>query len=353
MAGALSGVEVRIPGKIMLAGEYSILAGGSCLAATVNAAMKVGIHHLDGGIEVSSEFWGATRTFADHADLVAAAQREPLLAVLAEALTPFRGAYRGIAVDVDKGIDVTSGFGSSSALSLGVFVGVSKLLDPAFAPGHVLEYCAPRAIAWQRKRQAMASGYDVVTQCTGGVVEISPQHADGSTQALPAFSSLAPEREALATIQVMVGPEGNATAATIAPTFSWLRSGNRWQIFQQTMTNLTTCFSRYFMGRESLSNLVALTAAARKVMEGSPDFPSEVLLALQQLAGFDERWSFKTTGAGGRDAMLLVGEVHELKSPGAALAALGWRHIDDWYSCDSLTWSEAAPRHIGQGKILQ
>ena len=34
-------IRVRVPGKIMLAGEYAVLAGGACLASTVCEGLVV------------------------------------------------------------------------------------------------------------------------------------------------------------------------------------------------------------------------------------------------------------------------------------------------------------------------
>jgi hypothetical protein len=73
-----------------------------------------------------------------------------------------------------------------------------------------------------------------------------------------------------------------------------------------------------------LTKLIRATAAQRQALADSPHYPRDVAKHLQSLAGCDQLWSFKTTGAGGEDALLLVGTAADLPQPAAALAALNW-----------------------------
>lgn len=54
-------IQTTIPGKILLAGEYSVLFGGTALAATVNSCMKIQASSEDSPltskIKITSDLW--------------------------------------------------------------------------------------------------------------------------------------------------------------------------------------------------------------------------------------------------------------------------------------------------------
>ncbi len=73
--------------------------------------------------------------------------------------------------------------------------------------------------------------------------------------------------------------------------------------------------------------LVRAVAAHRQLFTGAPHFPQALAVALSEVDGCDLTWSFKTTGAGGEDALLLVGLEADLRAPAAVLKTLGWRRL--------------------------
>ena len=53
---------------------------------------------------------------------------------------------------------------------------------------------------------------------------------------------------------------------------------------------------------------------------------------LESLDGFESDWTFKTTGAGGEDAILLFGKKHIIDAVVERVEALGWRLFDGSFS---------------------
>jgi hypothetical protein len=82
----------------------------------------------------------------------------------------------------------------------------------------------------------------------------------------------------------------------------------------------------------SLKALIAACAASRAQFVGSPHFPGNIAANLGLLPGIDKKWTWKTTGAGGEDAILLIGEHHETVAAADRLTELGWRRLNAKFS---------------------
>ena len=55
--------------------------------------------------------------------------------------------------------------------------------------------------------------------------------------------------------------------------------------------------------------------------------PRTLLPALHNLSGLDRQWSWKTSGAGGEDALLVIGHQQDIAAATACLAELGWQRF--------------------------
>lgn len=89
------------------------------------------------------------------------------------------GRLQNLDLHIDTGIDHRHGFGSSSALRLGIIAAIKILAKQKFFKNHKLielnidekESIALRAVEYQRADQTLASGYDIITQLMGGLIE--------------------------------------------------------------------------------------------------------------------------------------------------------------------------------------
>src|SRR5690606_27885209 len=106
----------------MLAGEYAVLEGGCCLATTLKQGMVLDFHKTTGGFTVESDLWAEPLRFAKLEEIPTA---EPAL----EASRYGAGFWEleGIRVRIASEFAATSGFGSSSAVRLGMLLGLFSL----------------------------------------------------------------------------------------------------------------------------------------------------------------------------------------------------------------------------------
>ena len=75
---------------------------------------------------------------------------------------------------------------------------------------------------------------------------------------------------------------------------------------------------------KTMSDLASAAGAQRSFLAESPHFPKSLAAHLAALPGCDQTWSFKTTGAGGEDALLVFGRKADITAADSALRSLGW-----------------------------
>ena len=502
---------VKVPGKLMLAGEYAVLAGQPALATTLDAHLTVRAsigssqdrpHPFAGEITVSSDLWmeedrnpesdgqlrgsrdqrggkgartgghqrpflgykinpgtgvvrawyghpsshspftsggsigGASVSVLDpegdrdplqatrdafeqekgvvnevHDGLHAAppASHQPLIqAVLrgAQAL----GIHQGT-VHVSSELDVSHGFGSSSALYLGVMAALSALQFPLWdaAEGHhdsssPLEPVGGRLPDWflhgplpldlathlggdsrtlgdhpdrvttllwgasrlayrlQWTMQKRASGYDTLTQLLGGIVQCQPfaaedprggsfvtsqmkntvdqgydpevhetlMHWPHQAQRLDCLQAGALARYA----HVFVGGKGAPTGPLVRSSMAWMQDAEQSGFLRELcsldhqvqMAALKLLKNPPPAGDNgALRDLLFAVSQHRQLLKKMPQYPLALAQTLEEIPGCDRSWSFKTTGAGGEDALLLWGELADLGEVSQTLRQMGWR----------------------------
>lgn len=86
----------------------------------------------------------------------------------------------------------------------------------------------------------------------------------------------------------------------------------------------------------ALEQLISILSRHRKLLETNRIFPLHLLRILEALPGFDKTWSFKTTGAGGEDAILLIGEAQDILAATEALKLSGWNYLPNIFSPQAL-----------------
>ena len=176
----------------------------------------------------------------------------------------------------------------------------------------------------QKRAQGKASGYDTLTQSLGGLIEMSI-----SQDAWPK-SLTQPKSPHLTRVQMMIGGKGAPTRETIQSVSEWLASNKNSRSLLTVSEDLTDAWLQ-----DDFSYLLEKVEAHRQFFEGAPRFPSELSLALKphQIIG---QWSWKLTGAGGEDALLVLGNVPT--EARLLFQNFGWRAADFTFSGEGLRY---------------
>lgn len=163
----------RCPGKLMIAGEYSVLRpGGAALALAVDAPLEVSATPGDAD-RVTSEALGLTDVGPGE---------DPRLSFIAEALAvarrvapvpPLTLGISGRAGQVD-GRGAKLGFGSSAAVTVAT-IGAALAGRAPLSRDRLFRLAA---LAHSNAQGRAGSGYDVATQVLGGVVLYRPPAAE-------------------------------------------------------------------------------------------------------------------------------------------------------------------------------
>lgn len=312
-------MRARIPGKVMLAGEYAVLNGGPCLALTVDRWLQVTVRSQEqAGFSVRTNLWPEVVEL--HTADPYAIQAEPLLQACDEAGR--RLQLDRVRVDVHSDLTIAHGLGSSSAVRLATLMALQAFAEQTAD----LDTVSLARIAWnlQREQQLFASGYDVLVQSVGGLVHWEPDYTQwpGRFERLP----LAP---AHGWVHVFVGGQGAPTASFGGRVRRWLAAEGLEDDLGCRSHRLVEAFAQHFaLGeRSSLRELCTAVREHRQLFVAAPSYPHRLLELLSGLPGFDETWTFKTTGAGGEDAILLIGEAFGLGAAETALLTHGWRPL--------------------------
>lgn len=314
-------VSVSVPGKIMLAGEYSVLNGGRSLSATLKPRLHVDITpREDRHCYLHSELWSqpvdVQKPCVD--------EKEPLLQSARWACDQWHA--KGFDLKVRSELRVSDGFGSSSAVRIAALVALATSLSRSETPWSL----ACQTWQQQRELQGFASGYDLVTQMTGGAVLWQPNY-----DAWPGQVSSLLETRILDHFRVFGGGSGAPTKSVGQSTLSWLKENHYVSALSEASDDMIHAF---VAGAEKIGwdPLIQAVKRHRDIFEQSPRFPVFLKEALSKLPGFDQTWTFKTTGAGGEDAILLIGSHENTSTASLQLQKIGWNELTSPWSMDGL-----------------
>ncbi len=303
----------------MLAGEYAVLRGGHALAATLDCGLSVKVTWEPQAAQwdIVSDLWDAPRQVID--------DRTPQTDLLCRAVqyAAKRTGLHGGRVEISSGIEVRHGIGSSSALRLGVCAAFMALRDNPQEVTKVSSDAVYTAWQLQSEGQGIASGYDIVTQYAGGLIEFNFEYEDNQWKPHWFRHDLGVLNQL---VHVYVGGSGAPTAETVQTMSSWLDGGNRFDKLVDTSETLVDAFNTALQWPDikTIRKLCQSCGSARQLFATSPHFPQTIGTGLAQIPGLDQRWSWKTTGAGGEDAILLIGTKDDTRQAAAKLAELGW-----------------------------
>lgn len=331
-------VTARVPAKLMLAGEYTVLAGGHALAATVDLWLTAHIRtSTTPGLRIGSNIWPEARLIAAESD-AKALRGTPLMhaAVVAAqtyGLAPYATEH-GLEVHIDSSIDVSHGIGSSSALRLAVAMGMRAMAEQL---GHSVEHIpdygdaqwGAARLAWtlQRDSQGGASGYDIITQMCGGLVVLQGTDDPKTWPGQPKSYDASQLRYLDRLVRIYVGGQGAPTGALLRTNRAYLSAQEGlWQELMSASQALVTAFDvalSYPEDQHSYFELMSRCQKHRLLFEGSPGFPRGIDQALMHVPGLDHDFTWKPTGAGGDDAIILIGRPERLVEADQALRHIG------------------------------
>jgi phosphomevalonate kinase len=312
-----------VPGKILLAGEYAVLDGYPALSMAVDRYLTVTLTETrDQGWILASDLWPEPRALnqASPQDIA----NEALFQVADFAQHHF--ALSHVHCRITSELDIRFGLGSSTALRLGVLLAATALQHnlKSLPEATTLE-AAALAFRMQRVQQSFASGYDVLTQALGGVILWTPDYQNWPGTSLQKINprGLAPF------LQVYVGGAGAPTGKVGGSVRMALQESGQQREYYEASNHIIRSWLQ-LLERESAEALPRLCqdiAAQRRIFASLPYFPHHLFQALETLPGFDQSWTAKTTGAGGEDAILLIGSREQTQLASACLAREGWHPL--------------------------
>lgn len=359
-------VRVTVPGKLMLAGEYSVLSPlGRSLAMTTSPRLTLEAQCLAQGapgLTLDSAYWAGPRhiPYAAMQDDTAERDWYERVAIAAyQQVIPALMPPQPISIAVDRALEVSFGLGSSSALALACFSALTALAherahertDRAWDEGSddVLTPCYDLVARTNRLGEPLASGYDLITQWEGGLVLATP--FDDQFGRWPyRRQRVAAGQNLTEQLHVWVGGKGAPTTKIVGGVLANLKlgyepgkarpasrrtadlwpPGGDWLSFCDLSDRLVEQLHSFLQGDEDRPSLLLMTLVKMHRQHLHSVQPPEFQPLLEKLArvsGCDEDFTFKTTGAGGEDALLLIGPSDKVKKPAEVLAAHGWYRL--------------------------
>lgn len=302
----------------MLSGEYSVLfPGGSCVAYCLDKYLKVTIEPINEGIEIVSDFWPTPLRFSTLADL--SDSDDMYASAVREAAKEFGVENFKISVDSELG---KGGLGSSSALRLGVQAAFETYSQQHASLSDTTVWNAAHK-AWKRQSefQSLASGYDVIAQATGGLLQITtaPESWPGPVR------QIACESERLHSfVHIFLGSGFARTKDILMPTLQWLQADGRANTLAQLNLSLQTAILEFLNHQHgSWQNLVTSCANQRQFMKACEFYPQRIDECFADDPTLDRDWSFKLTGAGGDDAIIVFAKPEQLPQVSLRLKSVG------------------------------
>jgi mevalonate kinase len=266
----------------------------------------------DGKFHIASNLWKDEVVCESLSDLPSEQLRTPLLFALYESQKQFGNPP--LRIRVQSNLDSSAGLGSSSAVILGACAVSSK-------EASLLELSS-LAFQIQKTLQGNASGYDVLTQALGGVICMKPNFK----QWPGTWDRIEIQKHTFSNyIHLFAGGKGSATGPLLNKTLIYLSNETIRKSFLKVSSQLTDSFLSFFENEHAFSELLKSNRLHRNMLSQFPSFPKELAAALENLKHCDETWSFKTTGAGGEDSILLLGKKEDLKP------AMDYLNSQNWY----------------------
>lgn len=329
---------LQVPGKILLAGEYTVLWGSSSLSLAIQSTMTFHCYQRPGaGVCMTSALWQEPKKLdlSPNPQVVEQPRAkdgglnslEESLAQVWRRHTTTTLSDEQIMIEISSEFGPNLGLGSSSAYLLGIFLCLLLSEDKSnntltIAPA-TLKLACDLARQAQLAFQGHSSGYDVLTQGFGGMLSYR------SLANEPTWKYVLDRKDLTQKNIPWLHFAGNKTGA---PTKAYVQTGQRFlQECPEVRQELTEANQRLQAAilaqlvdqNQALDKLIAAMESQRLCMERMPVYPKFLGQQLSSLPGCGKHWSFKTTGAGGEDLLLFVAEPRVWEHLQPELARLG------------------------------
>ncbi len=324
----------------MLCGEYHVLTrGAQALAFALVAYLEIYVRYGTAARQsllLHSNLWEMPRR------VDAQTGHDSMLVATVGALMP-PGKHRIEEIRINSQLHPSYGFGSSSALRLGlVYIAYLQTCGGSLLVPQAKRWqLARQAFALQKKSQQLASGYDVATQLVGGIVTYRSEGGEWppspNVQSLPAHTEKNARSNLKNCVHLFVGGRGTNTRTVTHATQNWLATQRQLPL-AVVSDRLRCAFLGTLHDLHNLPTLIAATAQWREWFASSPHFPRRVDTALHGVHGRDREWSWKTSGAGGEDALIVIGLQQNITAVTARLAALGWQRYHYNIATHGIHW---------------
>lgn len=310
--------KIRVPGKIMLSGEYAVLFGERSLAFAIDRHMDVYVSESsDECFHVSTDLWNEELVFKSFDEVPEDKKKTPLIRALQVSQQAFSNT--ALKIEIRSQMDASAGMGTSSAVILGCTIASSL-----FAKNTVTT--SPMKLAYQVQKdiQGNASGYDVLTQSVGALVAMKPDeewpgHYEQITDVEASFYKF---------IHLFAGGKGSATGPLLQETLNAFHDEKMRAHLLKLSSRLTGAFIHFLKTEENFEILVDAVREHREFFSEFPHFPKDLCNALKEIPGCDQRWTFKTTGAGGEDSLLFIGDYEDLRPVREFMTAKKWYELN-------------------------
>jgi phosphomevalonate kinase len=306
-------IRASAPGKLMLAGEYTVVdPGGPALAVAVDARVTV-------EVVVDGSAWSVTS-----AELQLGQAKPDAVPVVASALAAVPGCPEGGQITVHSTLGVGDkkyGLGASAALAVATMAALHRA---AGLDAPTLDACIAVHRAAQR---GLGSGYDVATAFTGGVALFEPAAAGGPGPTVTALS-WPPGLHAA----VFHTGQGASTTALLDRVSCWRSEDPEDMKFY---LDPLVAESREFIDAWKAADVRRILTSAAQLQEELDAFDRAGEIGIygggqmQLLAAVEDAGAIgRTSGAGGGDCVwALTDRAATLERATAAAAALGYTRL--------------------------
>ncbi len=314
-------VKISVPAKIMLVGEYAVMEGYHSLSLALDKKLEVTVvESTENFSKITSSLWEFPFCFTEISELKS--YDNILTQAVGQALKNINLPCF-FNLSITSNFSVSSGFGSSSALRLAVISALRSFFAKQELPQEKHWSLAEEAYLLQKGYQGRASGYDVLTQKVGGIVSFKNPEKNwpGIWEKLDWNMSLLEKN-----LHIYTGGKGAPTKEAITKTDLWLVKNKLKEKFFQSSEKLYKSLCSFFTEANEgcYEKVIQGVAEHRKILLGSPDFPQHIETFLSKIPGFDQTWSYKTTGSGGEDALLFFGDDRALVRVSEVMAKESW-----------------------------
>ncbi len=184
---------------------------------------------------------------------------------------------------------------------------------------------AKHAYQLQKEGQnSLASGYDILTQLVGGFFLFDSSFWKNPSQLTRCEIDPAIFHEYF---HVFYGGKGAETKIVTNSTWVWLEEQQRLSLLKHLSESLIDSMLLFFKApSEFFHHCLENIVRHRRFFESYSNFPISISQKLSLVDGFDQSWTYKTTGAGGEDALILFGHKKDIMEAELVLKILGWKH---------------------------